>query len=193
MKCLKDGVSAPSLRRYRRTELETRFKSLTGQGGRSIIYWFVVVLSVIVDQVTKAAAREVLEQTSSVLVPGIINLVHVENTGAAFSFLEGGSAFFVVLAIVLITAITAFIWKTEDLPLYLVVPLGLVAGGGMGNMIDRVIDGSVTDFIAAAFIDFPVFNVADMCVTVGVFLCFFAFLRWDAKNEAVSLDGQSHA
>ncbi len=167
---------------------------MAGQGARTIIYWFVVVLSVIVDQVTKAAAREVLEQESRVLIPGIINLVHVENTGAAFSIWEGGTIFLAVLAIVLIVAITTFVWKTERLPLYMVVPLGLVAGGGMGNMIDRVMGGSVTDFIATAFIDFPVFNVADICVTVGVALFFIGFLRWDdSKSEAMSLDGQSHA
>ena len=59
----------------------------------------------------------------------------------------------------------------------------MVAGGGLGNMIDRIMNGSVTDFLSFAFIDFPVFNVADMFVTVGIAYTLVAYWLFDSKRE----------
>ena len=160
---------------------------------RIVVYWLVVILAVLVDQTTKAAAREVLEEGPRVLIPGVINLVHVENTGAAFSVGQGATLLFVAIAVVFIVGATAIVWRTPNLPYKLVVPIGLVAGGGLGNMIDRIIDGSVTDYISTAFMDFPVFNVADICVSVGIVLCLVGYWRWE-KSEASELsDGEANA
>lgn len=173
--------------------METRFGALTSRGMRITMYWFVVILAVILDQSTKAAARELLADGPLVMIPGVINLIHVENTGAAFSFGEGATVLFVVIAVLCIAASTFAVWTIPDIPYRLVLPLGLLAGGGMGNMVDRILTGSVTDFIATAFISFPVFNVADICVTIGAVLSLVFFWRWDDRNEPVRLDGQDDA
>lgn len=160
---------------------------------RVVVYWIVVILAVLLDQTTKAAAREVLEEGPRVLIPGVINLIHVENTGAAFSLGQGANMLFIAIAVVFIVIATAIVWRTPNLPYKLVIPIGLVAGGGMGNMIDRIIDGSVTDYISTAFMSFPVFNVADICVTVGIVLCFIGYWRWDNKEALELADGEVDA
>ncbi len=173
--------------------MELKVNAITEKGARIAMYWIIVILSVIVDQTTKAAAREVLEESSMELIPGVINLIHVENTGAAFSLGQGATLLFVAVAIVFVIVATLIVWRTPDLPYGLVVTIGLVAGGGLGNMFDRIMGGSVTDFIATAFIDFPVFNVADICVTLGVILSIAGYWVWESrKEESLSAHERSH-
>lgn len=158
---------------------------------RSAIFWFVVILTVVLDQSTKRAIEVTLADGPKVIIPGILNLVHVENTGAAFSLGQGAGVIFVLVAVLFLVGSVYVIWKTPGIPLPLVVSLGLVSGGGLGNMADRIMTGSVTDFIATAFIDFPVFNVADICITVGVFSLFVGYLVWDSKRERVDQERSS--
>ncbi len=163
--------------------MENRLSAVGGKGLHLFLFWVTVILVVLVDQATKAAAIEVIADGSTVLIPGIINLVHVENTGAAFSIGEGGGVLFVLIALVFLVGSCSFVWREEDLPLGIVVSVALIAGGGLGNMIDRLMNGSVTDFLSTAFMNFPVFNVADMCVTVGVACAIIGYWIWDARQE----------
>lgn len=112
------------------------------------------------------------------LIPGIIDLVHVENTGAAFSIGEGAGPLFAVVALAIACGAFVFVC-TQEPPLSLTVSLACVVGGGLGNMFDRIMHGSVTDFLATTFIDFPVFNVADIAVTCGIAVSFVAYLLWE--------------
>ena len=143
--------------------------------GRLAVFFTVASIAVLVDQATKAAIRYLLPVGSParVLIPGVIDLWHIQNTGAAFSLGQGASPLFVLLALVVLIAALVLVAK-ERLPLFLVASLACVAGGGIGNMVDRLACGSVTDFLALSFIDFPVFNVADIFVT---------YLLWDARRE----------
>jgi signal peptidase II len=150
---------------------------------RILIYWIIVILAVTVDQATKAAAVEVLDNGPLTLVPGLINLVHVENTSAAFSIGEGSNLLFIIIAIAFIAVASFFVWNEDDLPLPITCTVGFVAGGGLGNMIDRIMNGSVTDFISLAFIEFPVFNVADVFVTCGIVLTVVMYWNWETKLE----------
>lgn len=154
----------------------------SSKGLRLAVFWLVVCLAVALDQATKAAVRVVVPSGTRPLIPGLIELMHVENTGAAFSLGRGAGIVFVVIAAVVLVVAMLLVQRTEDLPLFLVASLGCVAGGGVGNMIDRIMKGSVTDFLATTFINFPVFNVADIFVTVGVAITVVGFLAWDAKH-----------
>ena len=78
------------------------------------------------------------------------------------------------------------------MPAPLAAALGAVAGGGVGNLIDRVIAGQVTDFFATAFIDFPVFNVADIFVTCGVILSLILAWRFDAARDGGGQTGEDN-
>lgn len=140
---------------------------------------------VIVDQLTKAAVVAYFGSRafSVTVIPGVLSLCHVENTGAGFSIFSGKTVFLILFT----AAAMAFI-------LYLMIkrcykhPLTdwgfcLVLAGGVGNMIDRVFrGGAVVDFIRTDFINFPVFNVADICVTVGAGLIILYFIL-DAVRE----------
>ena len=153
-------------------------------GVNVVTFWLVVILVVVADQATKAAVGHLMEvgDPARTLIPGLFNLMHIENTGAAFSIGEGSSWLFVICAALVFMVLCAFVWTT-DLPTSFVMSLGCVAGGGVGNMIDRMVNGSVTDFIATTFIDFPVFNVADIFVTCGVIVSLVLYLRWDSEQE----------
>ncbi len=163
-----------------------------------IAFWFTVMLAVITDQATKVAVRHLMPLGSPprTLIPGVLALLRVENTGAAFSIGQGSSWIFVICAMAAFVVACTLVWR-NDLPLPLILSLGCVAGGGVGNMIDRLATGSVTDFLATTFISFPVFNVADIFVTCGVAVSLVLYLRWeategigDASNDA---GGQENA
>ena len=91
---------------------------------------------------------------------------------------------FVLIAAVITAACAAMAYKEETLPSPLAATLGCVAGGGIGNAIDRVVAGRVTDFFATTFMDFAVFNVADIFITCGVVVAFVLWVRWDKEREA---------
>jgi signal peptidase II len=94
-----------------------------------------------------------------------INLVHVRNSGVAFGFFSGGGALVLVLTLIALGALVTFFILRPRRPL-LWLPTGLVVGGAVGNLIDRVSSGSVTDFIKLPL--WPAFNLADTAITIGV-------------------------
>ena len=163
--------------------METRFGSIGRRGIRLTMFWLLVILVVVADQATKAAAIRVIERDGAhTLIPYLVDLELVENTGAAFSIGQGATVLFTLIAIAFLVGAVLLVWREDDMPLGLVVPVAMVAGGGVGNMIDRVVKGSVTDFLSVSFVKFPVFNVADICVTVGVVLCVIGFWLWDVRH-----------
>ena len=171
--------------------MERQLAAVHGRGLRVLVFWLVVILTVTIDQATKAAVTVNLEHQSMTLIPGVIDIVYVENTGAAFSIGQGGGLIFILVAVAFLVGAMITVWNKPDLPMGLVVSIGLVAGGGMGNMVDRLMEGYVTDFIATRFIDFPVFNVADMCVTVGVIATVIGYWIWDSRRGRDDGDGSS--
>ena len=158
-----------------------------------VAFWFTAILVVIADQATKVAVRHLmpLGSPSRPFIPGLIDLYRVENTGAAFSIGRGSTWFFVICAIVAFVVACIPVWN-NDLPFSLVLSLGCVAGGGVGNMIDRLATGSVTDFLATTFVDFPVFNVADIFVTCGVAVSLLLYLRWEATEGIADSSSRDH-
>lgn len=147
-------------------------------------YAGVAAAAVVLDQLTKAWARTALAAGPVPFIPGVLNLQLVMNTGAAFSIGSGSTWVFVLLALAICAGCTYWVIREKGMGLPLACALGAVAGGGVGNLIDRVAAGQVTDFFATAFIDFPVFNVADIFVTCGVVIAFVLVWREDAKAEA---------
>ena len=168
--------------------MERQLGAIHGRGLRVLVFWLVVILTVTIDQATKAAVTVNLEHQSMTLIPGVIDIVYVENTGAAFSIGQGGGLFFIIVAVAFLIGAMFTVWNKPDLPMGLVVSIGLVAGGGMGNMVDRLMEGYVTDFIATRFIDFPVFNVADSALCIGVFILFLVTMKEEKKDDKTEVD-----
>ena len=139
---------------------------------------------VVLDQLSKAWVRAALVPGKPVtLIPHVMDLSLVYNTGAAFSMGEGRGVLFVLICAVICAGCCVLVWRERDMPPALLAMLGCVCGGGIGNAIDRVMAGRVTDFFATTFMDFAVFNVADVFITCGVILAFILWYRWDAKRE----------
>jgi signal peptidase II len=137
------------------------------------------VIVVAVDQLTKAWARSALDDSIIDLIPGFLRLALAENSGAAFGFFKSGGQIIAVFAVVAIGVIL-FAFRAVDNRADL-IGLGLVLGGAVGNLVDRLtrgdglLDGRVTDWIDLWFI--PNFNLADASITIGVALLLFGALR----------------
>jgi signal peptidase II len=134
----------------------------TGATGRAAL---VAVLTVAVDQGAKALVRSGIGLGGQVdLIPGV-HLVHVRNSGVAFGFFAGGGWLLVLVGAAALTALLAFFATHVHRPLAW-LPTGLLLGGAVGNIFDRIRDGAVTDFVK--FPAWPAFNVADVAITFGV-------------------------
>ena len=138
-----------------------------------------VILLVAADLISKAAAVSVLSQTGGALefIPGLIRFEYHKNTGMAWGLFSNATWVFVVITIVTGGLIVFILLKTlKTMPRNLQLGLALVLSGAIGNLIDRVALGYVRDFIAFDFMNFPVFNFADSCITVGAVLLIVSVL-----------------
>ena len=125
----------------------------------------VIAAVLIIDRITKRAVVSGIRMGDvHKFLPGV-NLVHVQNSGVAFGFFSGGGALVLVLTLTALTALVVYFLLRPTRP-GLWVPTGLLVGGAIGNLIDRVATGSVTDFIKLPL--WPAFNVSDMAITFGV-------------------------
>jgi len=125
----------------------------------------VAVAVVVADQAVKALVRSSIDRGDAVDLFLRIKLVNVRNNGIAFGAFAGGGVVLVIFALAALAALLIFFARHRDRPLVW-LPTGLLIGGAAGNLIDRVRDGAVTDFIDFPW--WPAFNVADIAITFGV-------------------------
>jgi signal peptidase II len=126
-------------------------------------------IALVVDQIAKAMVRTAMvEQQSTNLIPYVIRLTYVRNEGAAFGLFPGRQPVFILTSLLVLFVIAAFWRRSRPVQWPVVVALALVTAGAVGNLIDRSILGYVTDFFEFGFVQFPVFNVADSCIVIGV-------------------------
>jgi signal peptidase II len=124
-----------------------------------------LVVVVGADQLTKAIVRDSIARGDSRrLIPGV-DLVHVRNDGVAFGLLGGGGVALAVLTGVALVVLLAYFWANSARP-WAWLPTGLLLGGALGNLVDRLAEGAVTDFVDLPL--WPAFNLADVAITVGV-------------------------
>jgi signal peptidase II len=134
--------------------------------GRTALRTALVAVAVVVaDQVSKAIVRGQISRFEEHELFLGIKVINTRNTGVAFSMFSGGGPFVVIIAFVALAALIGF-FLTHLHRRLVWLPTGLLLGGAAGNLIDRIRLGAVTDFIKFPF--WPAFNVADICVTVGV-------------------------
>lgn len=141
-----------------------------------------------VDQAVKAWARGALVEGQSLNGPwpGVFELTLTYNKGIAFGLFQGVGVFFAPVAILIAGAAALYSYRHRTEPWPAHVGLALLASGAIGNLIDRVWLGKVTDMFWLRAIDFPVFNVADSCITVGAVLLGIAWILMPAdKPEKV--------
>ncbi len=146
----------------------------------NMLLFLIALLVVAADQLSKVWIRSNLLVGQSLFEAGFFRITHVNNTGAAFGLFQGQSFLLTIVALVGITVLLVY-----TLVIYRKFPLldnrlgrstlGLVLGGAVGNLIDRLRLGYVTDFISVG--RWPAFNIADSAITVGVILFAYSFLR----------------
>jgi signal peptidase II len=141
-------------------------------------YLFVSLAVIVLDQWSKWMVEVHLpHHAAHPLIPGFLNLTHVRNTGVAFGLfasegLAGGSWLLTLLGLAALTAVGVYFWFAPARDRLLLVALALVVGGAIGNLIDRVSSGAVTDFIDVyvGLHHWPSFNVADSAISIGIVL-----------------------
>jgi signal peptidase II len=147
-------------------------------GFSKLRYLFVSLAVLVADQWTKWLVEMHLpDHGGEPLLPGLLNLTHVRNTGVAFGLfaaqgMTGGSWLLTLLGLAALTAVGLYFWFTPSRDRTLLVALALVVGGAVGNLIDRVVSGAVTDFIDVyvGTHHWPAFNIADSAISIGIVL-----------------------
>lgn len=149
-----------------------------------IVQFLTVVLLTALDQITKLWAVKSLRPFGEIpIIEGVFNLRYVENTGAAFSILQGKTFLLTVIPIVA-CVFMVYILLTKKINSRLGSwGITLIFSGALGNLIDRIFRGAVVDMFDFELINFPVFNVADICVTVGAVLFFIYAIFFYDKAE----------
>ncbi len=143
----------------------------------------IAIAAVVLDQATKALIRGWLAEGET--WPAgfeLIRISHVENTGAAFGILQGAGPLLVVSSLVGVAVVLVLLYVAPAGDRLYTVALALVLGGAVGNLIDRLLRGEVTDFIDPTH--YPAFNLADSSIVVGVIALILLSLRPDAPDEA---------
>ncbi len=148
-------------------------------------YIIIAIIVWLIDIITKISAVKFLMPISSVeVIKNILSFTYVENRGIAFGMFAGRRVFFIVVSVIILAVVVFVVVKTPRQSRSAFLKLGgaLVISGAVGNLTDRIIKGFVVDFIEVRFIDFPVFNIADIAVCVGAAMLIIHFLFFDGKN-----------
>ncbi len=152
------------------------------------------VILILLDQWTKHLAVTHLKgQPALVLIDGVFELLYSENRGAAFSILQGRQGFLFLITLAVLAFVVYALIKMPVTKRYLplTICLNLLLAGAVGNMIDRVTNGFVVDFLYFSLIDFPIFNVADIYVTTAA-AAFFILMLWFYKEEELEIFSFGH-
>lgn len=143
---------------------------------KKIFSLIIIIFGILIDQVFKnwVVANISLGQVRR-FVSGLLSLTYLQNRGAAWSSFEGQQWFFYIITPIVLIVAGYFLWKNIQNGWYF-IGLSLIISGALGNFIDRVRQGFVVDMFQTDFINFPIFNVADVLLSVGFVLLFVAIL-----------------
>lgn len=148
----------------------------------------VALFTIVFDQIIKYVFSTFI--TGFTVIPGFLSFIYAKNTGVAFSMLSNQRVIIIIISIILLTALYMFL-KKDYLSLkkddtLTDVTYGLLFGGILGNLIDRIFRGYVVDYVSLNIFgyDFPIFNLADVAITIGVILLFIITIRNDKKKTS---------
>ncbi|MBO4898015.1 MAG: signal peptidase II [Clostridia bacterium] len=147
--------------------------------------WFIIgILCVLIDRLSKMYVANNFAQGQSIpVINNVFNITYHRNNGAAFSMLRGKTSFLTVTTIIIIIAALVYIIVKRPKHNLLLMSLTLILSGAVGNLIDRIRDGAVVDFLDFKLINFPVFNVADCAIVIGGILLFIYVLKFSESGN----------
>lgn len=143
------------------------------------------IIVIIIDQITKLIIMNNMKIGEEIVViKKFFSILYVTNTGAAFSILENSTTLIIIISLFCLALIVSLLKKEKDITPIKVISFGILIGGMISNLIDRVFYKNVVDFLSFNIINyrFPVFNIADIGITIGVFL----YLLVNLKEEILS-------
>lgn len=149
----------------------------------------IIILSIIlfiVDQISKILVTNLIDINHSIeIIKKFFYLTYTHNTGAAFSILTGQRILLIVVALVILFILFNYIRKSKIEDKIDKLAFSLIIGGSIGNLLDRIVRGYVVDFIDVKIFgyDFPVFNLADTFIVVGVFILFISIIRKEKNHD----------
>mgnify|MGYP004508856565 FL=1 len=152
-----------------------------------------IIISMIllcIDQISKLLVVNLLTKTDSItIIKNFFYLTYINNDGAAFSILVGKRIFLILIAVLVIVMLIRYIKKNNIQNKLELVSISLIIGGSLGNLMDRVVRGYVIDFLDFKIFNynFPIFNLADTFIVIGVFLLLLKEIRkennLDSRNK----------
>ena len=152
---------------------------------RMIIPLIIAAIIVGVDQLVKWWVVKNIAYGDTLFDNPVLSLTHIRNEGAAWSILEGKMWFFYIVTAITCGVVIYFLYKSQGLSKWLIVGLSLILGGALGNFIDRLRLNFVVDMFQLEFFNFPIFNVADVALTIGVG-CVFIYIILDERINKVN-------
>lgn len=151
---------------------------------RKISIFISILLLIFLDQAVKGyVVKEIPLGGMRRFIPKVVSLTYLKNSGAAFSMLENQQWFFTIITILAMGTAFVYLYRHIKGSLWLLVGLTLIISGGIGNFIDRVRQGFVVDMFHLDFMNFAIFNVADIYLTVGVGLLLIYLLREESHGS----------
>ncbi|MDY5992478.1 MAG: signal peptidase II [Bacilli bacterium] len=143
------------------------------------------VIVLLIDQIVKLLIKTNMNLNEEIsIIPNFFSIQYLKNTGAAFSILENQTILIAITSIICISVIIYYLKKEENLTTAMYLSFGMVLGGILGNLIDRIVYQGVIDFLSFQIFNynFPVFNIADIGITIGVLLLIIIYISRDIKK-----------
>ena len=145
--------------------------------------WYLAVFALALDRISKIWAARVLRASGArEVIPGVLSFAYAENRGMAFSMLSGKTLLLSLATVAIIAVVLIWLLHDAEMPKLQRVGLWLIAGGGAGNLYDRIFGGYVVDFIRPDFINFAVFNLADVFICAGAGLVLLAAIILESRK-----------
>ncbi len=147
---------------------------------KKIILAVASIAIIMLDQISKL----IMIDKNINIIPQILSFSYTQNTGVAFGLISNNIIFVIIFNIVILGIIIKFLKENnESIDYTVLVSLILILSGGIGNLIDRILKGYVVDFIKFDFINFPIFNVADISITLGIFILVIIIVKQMIQNK----------
>ncbi|MBR1413595.1 MAG: signal peptidase II [Bacilli bacterium] len=144
----------------------------------------IAIIVLIIDQIIKGLVSSNLQVNESIkVIKNIFKITYSQNTGAAWSILNNHSYIIIIISIIALVILFRFMYLFKDNKRNN-ISFGLIIGGTIGNFIDRIFNGYVIDFIDVTIFKYkyPIFNIADMCIVIGVILLIYAVFKGEDKS-----------
>lgn len=149
-----------------------------------MIYYLLAALLIIIDQITKWNIVQNFElYQEKVIVPGFFSLFYIQNEGAAWGIFQGKMVFFYLVTLIVVGYLVYMFQQEKNKTKLVGISFALILSGAIGNFIDRLLNGYVVDMFRLDFINFPIFNVADVCLTVGVVMMLIHVLFFEKEEK----------